>query len=210
MNLKTLVTAILVFSNLVIFGQGREDLKYSITIDAFGGVSSMKLNMQIERDSEQVKIYYKKQVDVDPKYMEEQEKIRRIFNKRRQATSERKKDRLLSKLKKIRGKYEIYMDDSIIIDPSENAEYFSLIDSVYKTDKTELLRDRRSGQYITIDGTSFHIQVLEENSTVKDLYVRSPREKSHPLINQLICDTLDLYRAQYANSILNKDLCNGY
>ncbi|WP_167617026.1 hypothetical protein [Maribellus sediminis] len=208
--MRIVLAAILVFSNILAFGHDYENLKYSITIDALAGINRMKLNMKIERNSEQVKIYYNKLVDVDPKYKENHEEMERLYKNMSNAKSKKQKERALNKLKKYRAKYEIYKDDSIVLNPSENAEYLNLIDSIYKADEKELLRDRRSGLNITLDGTSFNIKVLEKHKTIKDLYIHSPRDKSHPLINKLICDTLDLYRTQNPNSFLNKDLTNGY
>ena len=206
--MRIILTAFILFTSILAFCH--EDLRYNIDIEAHASINGMKLNIKIERDNEEIKIFYNKLDSIDSKSSESDSKRIRLFKKYTKAKSKSKKERTLNKLKELNKKFEIYKNDSLVFNISENTQYLSLIDSIYKTDKKVLLRDMRSGHFITLDGTSFKIRVIEENDTIKNLHVHAPRSDSHPLLNKLICETLDLYRVRYPVSFLDKKHTNGY
>ncbi len=206
--MRVLLAILLTFASIIVVCQ--ENLKYNIDIEAHASINGMKLNIKVERDDEKIKVIYNKLDSIDSKSSESDSKKLRLLKKHTKAKSKSKKERIFNKLKALIEKYEIYKKDSLIFNSSENIQYSNLIDTIYKTDKKVLLRDMRSGFFVTLDGTLFKIRVIEKNEIIKDLYVHAPRSDSHPLINKLICETLDLYRINNTNSFLDKEYTNGY
>lgn len=206
--MKVLLIFFLIFSSFIVHCQHNHS--YCIEIDAHASINRMKLNIMIERYDENIKVFYNKLDSIDPQSSESDSKRIQLHKKYAKAKSNSKKERIINRLKTLSEKYEIYKKDTLIINVSENIQYSNLLDTIYKTDKNVLIRDRRRGSLIILDGTSFKIRVLENNKVLKDLYIHAPRSDSHPLIYKLISETLDIYRINNENSFLDKKYTNGY
>lgn len=190
------------------------DRKFAIVITATTSVSGEKFLININKNKRDLKILYSIRDSVAFTSLE-QNKYHQLY-----------KDTLLilfSNLNQNKKTFKFYMDkmdslyelytyyskDSIILKPKKNRIYSNFLKEIFLT-PTEMLENKEANKNrITVDGTSckFHLISSGQNRIV---YAHSPRIKSHPLLYQLISETLALYRKTHNTQFLDKRRTSGY
>lgn len=201
--MKKIIIVFFLLCTILSFSQ--EKLNYQINIYTNGGISKSKLNIDILRETDSVKIYYKKLIGRDTIALNRDNET--ILKLCRKIIKIEDNDIYRLKLKELGvliDKYDIYKKDSLFFEISKKIPFTSLIDSVYSANQ-DILKNKNQNKYrIVLDGTYYSINVIAKGVKIKSFWVHSPTIKSHPLITKLIRNSLNIYTESNPNSFLEK------
>lgn len=184
--------------------------EYLIEIDGYASINNLKMKIRIEYLSEEIKVVYKKRTGYVPDSDENNSERIHLLKKYEKAKTKIRKEKILKKMMELNIKNELYKTDSLALKIREHEQYANTIETFLNTKEEIILKNFASEKYILLDGTSFNIRITEKGKLTKNFKVQAPRSDSYPLINQLICESLDLYRAKFEDSFLDKKHTNGY
>lgn len=187
---------------------------YSIIINATTSVSDSEFIVNIHKSPNDIKIVYILRDSVDDISLEQnkyhtvyKDTLFKLFN---DLSANRNTFTLYaSKLDSLTKLYSYYRKDSILLDVKTNISYNNLLNKIVRSTREELENKVGNKNRVTLDGTSFRFNVITSNQD-KFIYANSPRETSHPLLYQLISETLNIYRQTKNNMFLDKRITNGY
>jgi hypothetical protein len=96
-------------------------------------------------------------------------------------------------LDSIENSYSYFTVDSLSMNINDFKEYAKLIKSVGSADRSELLNIDPRIVRIVADGTSVRF-IIRKGRRLKKIIVQSPRKDSHPLLNDFLLRSFDLFR----------------
>ncbi len=112
-------------------------------------------------------------------------------------------------IEKYHEKYYVYNRDSLFLNKKTDADYFKLVDKFYST-TDEALENKNIYQSqvkyrtdIAIDGVTFFFKIISR-AGIREVSAHSPISTSHPLLYELLTNTLNTYRNKKHNIFLNK------
>ena len=189
------------------------DNKFSIIIGTTS-VSGDRFLINIYKNKNDLKIVYSIRDSVDDSslelnqyYQAYKDTLLRLFNN----LNENRKDFKLyaDKMDSLREQYSYYSKDSIILKPEKNIAYSNLLQEIFVTSTEKLENKEGNKNRFSLDGTIFKFHLLSSAEN-RIIYAHSLREKSHPLLYQLLSETLNVYRQTKNNQFLDKRRTSGY
>ena len=113
------------------------------------------------------------------------------------------------KLDSIDYKYTFYSEDSLLITSTLKPLYTKLLDDVVGTSSDSLENKEANKARIVFDGTIFEFKIKNRN-TERIVNAQQPNPKSHPILYQLLKQTLELYRRTKINAFLSFSRTDNY
>lgn len=107
---------------------------------------------------------------------------------------------IYSMCKELDKKHKRYNYFDFAFDKNKNVAYSALINAV-KNYQLEQPKGKDEEYMIILDGYSVSLEIIENNKTRK-FEVRTPTQKTHPILTGLITDSLDIFRE---NKIISTD-----
>lgn len=185
---------------------------FTIDIDARGSGSMSRFVVNIERSPDLVKIVYAVRDSLSNEGLKENKDYTTLLHQFVAANDANERDTAL--IQSIMHQFDSieiasYSKDSLAFKPSKSAHYTKLINKIYSATTEQLENIEANRKRIVLDGTLFKIKI-QSSSGSRIIYAHSPEEMSHPLLAELITETLDLYRGKNQNAFLDKRKTNGY
>ncbi|UOR03749.1 hypothetical protein MUN82_12410 [Hymenobacter aerilatus] len=123
---------------------------------------------------------------------------------------EAERDALFQRVLAADERNSVYTWDSLQIASASHRALVQLFDSVSTSSAAQLERKEANRNRIILDGTIFSITVQGKQVTPKKVYAHSPDRTSHPLLSRLIRESLELYRKECPNALLDTRHTGGY
>jgi len=112
-------------------------------------------------------------------------------------------------LDSINKKYTYYSTDSLLISTLFNPLYTKLLSEVVLTNTDSLENKKKNAERVVLDGVQFFfdIKIGDAEHTAQ---AQSPNQDSHPILYQLLEQTLDIYRKMKVNMFLSRGRTDYY
>ena len=117
--------------------------------------------------------------------------------------------KLMQKFAEISKKHTHYSMDSVLVSTKSTPLYTKLLNKVANISTDSLENSKANIDRVVLDGThfDFHIKRLNQQRVVR---AHSPTQKSHPILYDLLHQTMELYRNKKNNTFLTKARTDGY
>lgn len=187
------------------------NLYSQISIEANNSVSGRKFKIDIDENSQKYFITLKilDSVSTSKNYENKMEKYRKQYfslkNKSIKSNSVKSISRKMEILNENNSYYSTFKTEII----KNKFEKFDSLVKLFKVENSDFFEKKEANKNrIVLDGTTVKIYV-NNHGINKTIWSHSPREKSHPEINDLLTSTLDILRGK--NIISNeKTITSGY
>lgn len=172
------------------------NLKAQISIEANTSVSCQKFKINIDENSQNYFITLKilDSISTNKEYENDMEKFRvEYFRLKNNSIKSDSVKSILNKINILTEKNTYYSTFKTEIIKNDYKDFDNLI-KLFKSESSEFFEKREKNKNrIDLDGTIVKIDVNNYGKT-KTIWSHSPREKSHPEINNLLTSTLDILR----------------
>ena len=172
-------------------------LRAQINIEATTGVSGQKFKIEIIENLEKYFITLKilDSIQRNKEFENEMEKYRGKYFAL--TTKSVKSDSVISIIDRMKILTEKNSSYSIFTTEIPKTDYkkFDHLIKLFNTENAEFFTKRENKNRIVLDGILVKIDVYIEGR-IKTIWSHSPREKSHPEINNLLTSTLEIFRNQ--------------
>ena len=183
-----------------------------IQISASAPINGTEYYIKIKNNSKTTKIVFKIKDSLSFRL----ENDTNFIAQRNQLLSEEyldlKKDTIITQIDRLTSlteKYKMYSTDSIEIRNEENTKYNSLLDIVFSTPIDRLENQAQNRNRIILDGICMRFLLIDRDNQ-REAIASTPTINSHPLLYDLIINTLQIYRDNKKNSFLTKTKLFGY
>jgi hypothetical protein len=187
------------------------DLK--IDIRASGSFEGTNLLISIHRHTDSIKIIYKLRDSVNYKGLFKNKRYNDLkkfstwpLNVRTRIDSIQK---INLELYNLSQQYTYYSKDSLLISIHSDTIYTKLLDEVSTTGSDSLENKKINKDRAVLDGTYFIFNIKIGN-TERNVHAHSPDQISHPILYQLLHQTLEIYRRTKVNSFLSRGRTDYY
>jgi hypothetical protein len=188
-----------------------DDFKIDITAsDTFEGTN---LLINIRKRADSIKIIYKLRDSInykgmfkDKRYNELSKYMAYPLNIKTGRDSMRMIDH---ELDSINEKYTHYSIDSLLISTHFMPLYTKLLDEVVLTNTDSLENKKKNVDRHVMDGVDFYFDI-KIGDAERTLQAQSPNQDSHPILYQLLEQTLDVYRKTKVNMFLSRGRTDHY
>ena len=170
-------------------------LTAQINIEATTSVSGQKFKIDIKENQEKYFITLKilDSIQTNTEFEDEMEKYRgkyfALTNKSVKSDSVKSIVNHMNILTEKNSSYSIFRTEIVKTDFKK----FDQLIKLFKTENPDFFTKKENKNRIVLDGTLVKINVCSEGK-IKTIWSRSPREKSHPEINNLLTSTFKIFR----------------
>lgn len=179
-----------------------------MTITANTSVSGKKFKIELKREKTQTKIVLYQRDSTSKLDQKDNSKLDSI--KEQILKSDKISAEIYDLVDSLVEKYEHYTKDSILV--GNTHKVIQLMNSVYHESNTELeksIEARKNGTSIGLDGTTVKVEIKDSQS-FRRIGFWSPRKDSHPIIYNLMKESLEYYRSQDPKILKTKKETSGY
>ena len=170
-------------------------LTAQINIEATTSVSGQKFKIDIKENQEKYFITLKilDSIQTNTEFEDEMEKYREKYftltNKSVKSDSVKSILNHMNILTEKNSSYSIFRTEIVKTDFKK----FDQLIKLFKTENPDFFTKKENKNRIVLDGTLVKINVCSEGK-IKTIWSHSPREKSHPEINNLLTSTFKIFR----------------
>lgn len=181
---------------IILFSILTNHLYAQIKIEANTSVSGQKFLIEINENSDKyfLILKIKDSISTSKRYEKEMERyLKKYFLLKDQSIKNDNVKLILEEMNTLIDKNTYYSTTKTEILKTEYYDFDALI-NLFKKESIAFFEKREQNKNrIVLDGTSVNIKV-SNNGYTKTIWSHSPREKSHPEINNLITSTLEIFR----------------
>lgn len=200
---KSLLSILLIFVQLSIFGQTGSNSQIYIT-GMVSGISESKHFINIITSNDSTKIILRIPDSTSSQLYNDSNlnKYRDIALSVKYFSLENDTvKKCISKIDSIYSHYTYYSVDSIVQPNSKINPLQLLIQQVFNSSNEILENKDYNKNRVVLDGTFIRFELIKDDMA-RNVYARSPTLKSHPLLYELVTQTLHIYKQATQNNIL--------